>query len=211
MRNITIDRRKSFVGSLGTFRVYAEDPAASEMIIRGVPCRKVGEMKNGEQTTFQLGDEETRLFVINGQASKNYCVEMYRLPAGNTDAFLGGVCKFNPAAGNAFRFDDNDSEEAKAVRKRGTKSGTLITVISIIVGALVGIGFGVARASLNKGINSSTSSTAKNGTGDGHLAFPLVQEAIADRFCRALRFVERRRLCGTPQQGRSRRSAGRFG
>lgn len=162
MRNITIDRRKSFVGSLGTFRVYAEDPAASEMIIRGVPCRKVGEMKNGEQTTFQLGDEETRLFVINGQASKNYCVEMYRLPAGNTDVFLGGVCKFNPAAGNAFRFDDNDSEEAKAVRKRGTKSGTLITVISIIVGALVGIGFGVARASLNKGINSCTSSTAKN-------------------------------------------------
>ena len=161
MRNITVERRKSFVASLGTFRVFVEDSTATDMVIKGVPCRKVGELKNGDETTFELGDEATRIFVVNGEASKNYCVEMYPLPAGTGDVLLSGQCKLNPAAGNAFRFDDNDSEEAKAVRKNGTKKGALVTVVSIIVGILVGVVFGVARASLSKGIDSCTSTKSE--------------------------------------------------
>lgn len=162
MRNITIERQKSFVASLAGFRVYAEDPDSTEMIIRGVPCRKVGELANGGETTFELGDEETRLFVINGQMSKNYCVEMLRLPAGNADVLLSGKCRFNPFSGNAFRFDDNDTEEVKAMRKSGSKTGALVTVVSIIVGILLAVVFGVAKFRLSSEIDSCTSSSAKN-------------------------------------------------
>ena len=162
MRNITVERQKSFVGSLGTFRVYVEDPNSTELVIRGVPCRKVGEVRNGEDTMFEVGDEETRIFVINGEMSKNYCVEMLRLPAGNTDVILTGKCRLNPFAGNAFRFDDNDTEEVKAMRKSGNRNGALVTVVSIIVAVIVAVGAGIVRSNINKGIDSCTSSSAKN-------------------------------------------------
>lgn len=150
MRNVTIERKKSFVGSLAKFRVFAEDAQAPDMMIQGVPCRKVGEMKNGETITFEVGEEATKLFVINGQASQEFCVELYPLPAGSTDVFLSGACKLNPSAGNAFRFDDNDSEEAQQVRKGSKKTGVLATVLSILLCVLVGVGFGLVKGNVIK-------------------------------------------------------------
>lgn len=161
MRNVTIERKKSFVGSLAKFRVFAEDAQAPDMMIQGVPCRKVGEMKNGETITFEVGEEATKLFVINGQASQEFCVELYPLPAGNTDVYLSGACKLNPSAGNAFRFDDNDSEEAQQLRKGSKKSGTLITIISVLLGILVAVGFGLVKG---KVLNCSKKEKDRNFT-----------------------------------------------
>jgi hypothetical protein len=70
--------------------------------------------------------------------SKNYCNEFYQLPAGQEDVFLSGKNKFNPANGNAFRFDNNESEENIANRKRGTRKGLLVLIVAAIVGAVVG-------------------------------------------------------------------------
>ena len=72
MRDLTIKRHKSFVGCLAKFKVYIEDPASRELTIAGVPCRKLGELKNGQEQTFQIGTEETRLFVISDKFSKDY-------------------------------------------------------------------------------------------------------------------------------------------
>jgi len=150
MRNVTIERKKSFVGSLAKFRVFVEDAEHPDMMIQGVPCRKVGEMKNGGTATFEVGDEATKIFVINGQASQEFCAELYPLPAGTTDVYLSGACKLNPSAGNAFRFDDNDSEEAQQVRKSSKKSGVLITIISVLLGILVAVGIGLFKADVIK-------------------------------------------------------------
>jgi len=70
--------------------------------------------------------------------SKNYCNEFYQLSAGQEDVFLSGKNKFNLANGNAFRFDNNESEENIANRKRGTRKGLLILIVAAIVGAVVG-------------------------------------------------------------------------
>ena len=101
MRNLTIIREKSFVGCLAKMKIYIEDRASGEIHVNGTPCRKIGDLKNGEEKTFQVTEEEAKVFVIADQLSKDYCNEYYQLPAGQEDLFLVGKNKFNPAAGYA--------------------------------------------------------------------------------------------------------------
>ena len=138
MRNLTIKREKSFVGSLAKMKVYVEDPTSNEICINDIPCRKIGDLKNGEEKTFQIDEQEVKVYVIADKLSKNYCNEFYQLSASQQDVFLSGKNKFNPANGNAFRFNDNEGEENIANRKRGTRKGLLILIVAIIVGVVFG-------------------------------------------------------------------------
>ena len=143
MRKLTIKRTKSFVACLMSMKVYIEDHSSSELVINDIPCRKLGDIKNGEEKTFEIGEEAARIFVIADKLSKDYCNDVYELPAGAEDISLTGKNQMNPANGNAFRFDNNNSEAAQANRKRGTNKGTIIMIVAIVVGAIVGfiIGF----------------------------------------------------------------------
>ena len=136
MRNLTIKREKSFVGCLVKMKIYIEDPTSNEMLINDMPCRKIGDLKNGEEKTFQIDEQKAKIFVIAGNLSKSYCNEYYQLPEGQESIFLSGKNKFNPANGNAFRFDNNESEENIANRKRATRKGMLVLIPAIIVGAV---------------------------------------------------------------------------
>ena len=75
MRNLTIKRQKSFVACLGKMKVYIEDPMANDLVIKGVYCRKLGDLKNGEEKTFQIGDNAAKVFVIADALSKDFCNE----------------------------------------------------------------------------------------------------------------------------------------
>lgn len=138
MRNLTIAREKSFVGSLVKMKIYVEDPTSNEMRINDTPCRKIGDLKNGEEKTFEIDEQKAKIFVIADNLSKNYCNEYYQLPEGQEDIFLSGKNKYNPANGNAFRFNNNESEGVIANRKKGTRKGLLILIAAIIVGAVFG-------------------------------------------------------------------------
>ena len=138
MRNLTITRTKSFVGCLGKIKVYIEDALHSELYINDVPCRKLGDLKNGEQKTFAVENESLKVFVIADKLSKNFCNEYYQLPAGNEDIALSGKNRYNPAVGNPFRFDNNENPDAIANRKRGRGIGFGILIVAIIVGFLLG-------------------------------------------------------------------------
>ena len=138
MRNITIARAKSFVGSLAKLKVYIEDHARGELTISDVPCRKLGDIKNGETKTFIIDDQSAKVFVIPDKLSRNFCNEFYQLPFGQEDIFLIGRCHFHPFSGNAFRFDNNDTEEVIANRKKGSKKGLIILIVCAIIGFLVG-------------------------------------------------------------------------
>ena len=118
-------------------KVYIEDPMQPELEINGVPCRKLGELKNGAQQTFQVGDEAAKLFVIAGKTSKNYCNDFVQLPQGCEDLFFSGQNEMNTASGNAFRFDCNDPETVQN-RKQGKKKGWTVLIIAMLIGALVG-------------------------------------------------------------------------
>lgn len=140
MRVLTIKRNKSFVGCLCKIKVYIEDPASEEITIRQVPCRKLGELKNGEEKTFDVGENAARIFVIVDKASKDWCCESYQLPEGTEDVFLSGKPRFDPAIGNAFCFDQNEgNREALANRKRGSRKGVIILVLAVLVGSVAGV------------------------------------------------------------------------
>ena len=141
MRNLTITRTKSFVACLARVQVYIEDPAAAELTINDVPCRKLGVLKNGETKTFEVGEGEAKVFVIADKLSRNFCSEYYRLPEGQEDVFLSGKNRYNPANGNAFRFDGNEGTEVSEHRKKGTRRGIVILVIAAIVGFALGFGY----------------------------------------------------------------------
>lgn len=138
MRSLTIKREKTFVASLMKVKVYIADPFSNELLINNTPCRQIGTLKNGEEKTFTIDENATKVFVIGDKLSKDYCNDFYNIPAGTEDIFLSGKNKYNPANGNAFRFNGMPNEEMAENRKKGTKKGLIVLLISIIVGVIIG-------------------------------------------------------------------------
>lgn len=138
MRNLTIKREKSFVACLVKVKVYIEDHGSAELVINNTPCSKLGDLKNGEEKTFQISDDAAKVFVIADKLSKDYCNEFYQIPAGTEDVVLSGKNCLNPANGNAFRFNENNDPEVLANRKSGNRTGLIILIAAIVVGAIVG-------------------------------------------------------------------------
>lgn len=148
MRKLTIKREKSFVGCLAKMQVYIEDAASDELTMTlengeeplRVSCRKIGELKNGEEKAFDINDDAAKVFVIADKLSKDFCNDCYQLPEGSEDVSLSGRNKLNPAAGNAFRFNGKDNVTASANRKRSSSRGVIIIIAAIISGFILGYG-----------------------------------------------------------------------
>lgn len=141
MRNLTVKRHKSFVGCLMAYQVYIEvdEPDSAELTIGGVPCKKLGVLKNDDTQVFCVDEKEARLFVIGDRMSREICNDFVRIPAGEEDVFLSGRPHLNPANGNAFRFDGSASEETEASRKRGIWIGVAVLCIAAVIGFLIGV------------------------------------------------------------------------
>lgn len=152
MRILTVKRRKSFVAGLSTVKVYIEDPSSKEIVINNIPCRKLGLLKNGEEKNFSIGEEAAKVFVIGDSLSKDFCNDFYQLAEGSEDIYLEGQNKYNPAAGNRYVFDNNDTPEAVANRKKGVKKGWIILAVAAIIGFIVGYG-------ITSGSNTGTEKT----------------------------------------------------
>ena len=138
MRNLTIQRTKSFVGSFAKIRVYIEDHCTNELTIKNIPCRKLGELKNGETKTFRVGEESVRIFVIADTVSKDICNEVYMLPTGSADIFLSGKNTYNPMAGNPFRFDGVTDEMTLQNRKQSKGKNVVVLVVALLIGLAIG-------------------------------------------------------------------------
>jgi len=143
MRKLTIKRTKSFVACLAKTKIYVEDPLSTDLVINNISCRKLGELKNNEEKTFKIGEEQAKVFAIVDKVSKEYCNDFFQIPAGQEDITLTGKHKYNPANGNAFRFDGNEGHDVQKNRKKGFKIGLLVLCAAIAVGGVVGavIGF----------------------------------------------------------------------
>lgn len=169
MRELTITRRKSFVGCAGRLKVYIEDPAAAELIINNSPCRKLGDLKNGETKLFLIPSEACKIFVIAGRVSRNYCFDYYKLPAGEEPVTLTGKACFNLATGNAFRFDGVTDPQILADRKKGGKKGAAILGAAAVVGFAVGfiLGGSAIRMLFNSDAEKTFSKAGMHITLDG--------------------------------------------
>lgn len=139
MRHLTITRRKTFVASLSTAKVYvADNSGVNDLTIEGLPCRFLGKIKNGKTAQFEIGNEAVRVYVVFGKLSANYCNDVYIVPEGEEDLFLSGICEFNPVTGNAFRFDGTPHPETVANRNKSTKVGIIVLVVAVVVGFIIG-------------------------------------------------------------------------
>ena len=188
MRKLTIKREKRFVGCLATMKVYIEDPTGGNMTINGCNCRKLGELKNGKKKSFHISEEAAKIFVIADKLSKDFCNECYSLPAGPEDIVLTGRNCFNPANGNAFRFDGADDPAVLENRKKSTDQGVVILVIALVaclmVGGIIGgtvVGFHVVKEIIasaygpqefqTDGLRIKLTNGFRETTVDGHTAF----------------------------------------
>ena len=141
MRNVIIERRKKFTGSLAKFDVFVEDREQFDRTIGDVPVRSVGVLKNGDSISFQIGYEETRVFVMPQNMTIN--VEMMRIPMGESDVTLTGAATIVGSNG-AFWFDNNDTDETQELRKSAKKGGkktilwTILLTVALIAAGVIG-------------------------------------------------------------------------
>jgi len=127
-------------------QVYIRDELAQEIVINGVPCRKLGDIKNGETKTFQIEEGEQQVFVIADKISKDYCNGTVTIPAGQEDVALSGKHEF-VFGSNPFCFDGvEQSEEQLAKQKKSRRKGVLIMCVALIFGTV--IGYSVTRGLL---------------------------------------------------------------
>ncbi len=133
MRKLTIKRKKSFVASLAKLKVYIEDPAG-ELDITGIKCRLLGTLANGEEKSFYIEENAAKVFVIADKMSRDYCYDCRNLPEGNEDIYLTGKNAFNPATGNAFRFEGGTDEEIAKRHKESKKGGLIVLITAIVIG-----------------------------------------------------------------------------
>lgn len=139
MRNLTIKREKSFVGCAVKLKVYIEDATSGEIMINNTPCRKLGTIKNGKEETFQIDNNEAKVFVIADKLTKDYCNDFYTVPAGDEDVSISGKNHFNPSNGNAFLFDTVSDQEVLQKRKTNKRKGIIVFVICIALGVVIGL------------------------------------------------------------------------
>ena len=93
--------------------------------------------KNGEEKSFEIGEEATRVYVIADILSKSYCNEFYPIDAGTEDVYLSGKNTL-PVRGNPFRFDNQTDPEAIENRRKGKGKAVTVIVIAAIVGFVIG-------------------------------------------------------------------------
>ncbi|MGN0807676.1 MAG: hypothetical protein ACI4MN_04425 [Candidatus Coproplasma sp.] len=151
MKKITITRNKAYAACLAKANIYVCDGGdVYDLEINGFRCKHYGKIKNGETRTIEVPDTATRVYITFDKLSAGYCNDVYILPEGIEEINLTGKCEFNPATGNAFRFDNNDNPEALSNRSKGTNKGVIILVVCVCVGSVVGfiIGFSGIFASL---------------------------------------------------------------
>lgn len=142
MRYLTIYRHKSFVGGFSKQKIYIEDPTSTEIKIQGIPCRKIGTLKNGEQQSFEIHDQGLRIHIIADKLSKDYSSDFYEVLPGTENVALSGKCCYNPFNGNAFRFDGVPTEEMKQRRKKATLRGVSVFAFIFIIFFAVGFAAG---------------------------------------------------------------------
>lgn len=180
MRKLTLTREKSFVGSIGKLKVYIENEAG-ELEIQGTKCRYLGELKNGQTAEYLVDNAPAKVYVIADELSKNYCNDFYQLPEGDQDVVLSGVCKLNPGAGNAFRFNGNeDNQEAMAQRSKNKKKGWLILLLSLLGGMLIGALVGFASCSAIKGAAKNSLSQPKTFSTD-EMSIVLTRQFVEEK------------------------------
>lgn len=120
-RKLIVERQKSFVASIMKINLYIQDGLSNEATAYGLRFRKLGEIKNDTEISFEIECGEIVLFSsVDDTLAKviksgyELPVEVSRvimdkmvIPAGREDIVISGENKFNLLKGNSFIFNKN--------------------------------------------------------------------------------------------------------
>jgi hypothetical protein len=76
MRELTIKREKVSTCGRAAVEIYITSPEAAELTIEGVPCRKLGEVKNGEAEIFSIGGDEATVYAVVADSAKDFVCDI---------------------------------------------------------------------------------------------------------------------------------------
>ncbi len=161
MRELKVKRTKKLTACAMSVKLYVTDGEVCDSVINGQSCRLLGTLASGEEKTFYITEDECALYAIADELSKNFCVDMYKLPASSEPVSLSGHNVYSPMMGNPFRFDNNDGEEAKAFRAESKKKRPKALVIVPIIVAVSMVVFMIGGAVLTGLINRERPQTFK--------------------------------------------------
>lgn len=98
MRKVTLKRKFSIIecASKIVLLVQCADEDA-EVDVNKIPCKVLGKLKNGKTVEFEIGNEETNVFIESSTMLASYAI-----PAGTENVSLVAYPKYNLAEGNPF-------------------------------------------------------------------------------------------------------------
>ena len=135
MRKLTVTRNAmGAYGELGTLSIYVEDRNAenADIVIKGVPCRLLGQLQSGDTKEFEIDEQEVKVFAFMGKTWRNYKYDYRIIEAGCEDVTLTGISIEDKMVGRIFNFDGETPEE---VRKDLGKM--MLIRIAIVFGAVL--------------------------------------------------------------------------
>ena len=133
MRELTIKREKVSTCGRAAVEIYITSPEAAELTIEGVPCRKLGELKNGETETFSVCSDAATVYAVVADSTKDFVCRSYELEAGEENVNLCGfVNKEDGAAAFCFGIASIPAAEKKSLKS------VLSLAAFIAIGAVLG-------------------------------------------------------------------------
>ena len=201
MRELTVKRTKKLTACAMSVKLYVSDGEVCDSVINGQNCRLLGTLASGEEKTFYITEDECALYAIADELSKNFCVDMYKLPASPEPVSLSGHNVYSPMMGNPFRFDNNDGEESKAFRAQSKKKRPkalvivpiviAVSMVAVMIGGAVVTGllnrsrpetFKIADASVTLTNKFTAESSEESGVEDEYYLYASSRDVICEFF-----------------------------
>ena len=105
MRNIIINRKKSFVGCIGKISIYTIHQLNEDEAIPKEKFHYLGSIKNGSFLKTTISEEEITVVAAYDSLGVFMITDYIVIPKGVIDIVLDGKTKLNPARGNPFIFE----------------------------------------------------------------------------------------------------------
>ena len=139
MRNLTIKSEKTFIGWFGEPVIYVCDEVSGNVKINEDLCRRLGQVKNGGESTFVIGEEETKIYAVSDKYFKKASNDFVVIPAGTEDVVLEGRNVFHAFIASLFRFNGVTDSASLENRKKVRKKAYAHLLRSCISGCIIGV------------------------------------------------------------------------
>lgn len=138
MRNLTIRRPKKFTGCAVGALFFIESSEEPERIINGIPCRKLGVVKNGQEAVFSIPDASLTIFSMPPAGNSGIPIDSALIQEGTEDVVLTGEMVVDLGKGG-FHFAGSTPVS------KGAKAAGLARAIGlpILIGIVIGLLFSV--------------------------------------------------------------------